>query len=301
MFASFAAMPWHGVSSVVHPSFCRWYFQFADAVRSDSICEFHHLVEELTSIPDKVIASKQRAARNVTKLGYAIDLSIDDAEADRVEERLFEAASQAATGERDRLVQRTRFVLSPDKEIMGNLRTALVLLKQIWPEALQEFLEYVQQVVFLDTSDVIGASDVESLGAVFIGANEAVDPVRLSEELLHEASHNVLNTLAALEPVCLNSPDEAYFSPLRKDARPIFGIFHQLFVLARLTYYYRRLVSAGYEQCKEKRDDVQERFEKAVLVIQAHAKLAAAGEAILESAIELMRGTEEIQYENFHF
>ena len=54
--------------------------------------------------------------------------------------------------------------------------------------------------------------------------------------LIHEHAHTVLFAHSPNEGVVSNHPDERYVSPLRSDARPMEGIFHQSFVLARMIY-----------------------------------------------------------------
>lgn len=60
------------------------------------------------------------------------------------------------------------------------------------------------------------------------------------EHLIHETSHLNLNVVQAVDPLVLNSPDELHQSPLRRDPRPLMGIFHAQFVLSRLVHMYRR-------------------------------------------------------------
>lgn len=66
----------------------------------------------------------------------------------------------------------------------------------------------------------------------------------LATALIHEQAHTVLFALSPNEGVVKNHDSERYTSPLRLDARPREGIFHQVFVLARMFYGIRQARNA---------------------------------------------------------
>ena len=58
---------------------------------------------------------------------------------------------------------------------------------------------------------------------------------RLAEHIIHEAAHNLLYQLWYQEPI-ITSDDGVFYTPFRKDERPISGVYHAMFVLARTIY-----------------------------------------------------------------
>ena len=53
--------------------------------------------------------------------------------------------------------------------------------------------------------------------------------------LIHEQSHLYVHLINNDDPIVLN-PRERYQSPLREEKRPLIGVYHATFVLARVYY-----------------------------------------------------------------
>jgi HEXXH motif-containing protein len=111
---------------------------------------------------------------------------------------------------------------------------------------------------------------------------------KLAEELIHEASHIRLNMLMAPREVVLNDPAERYQSPLRRDARPMFGVFHQVFVLSRILDFYRRVARVDSSQAGHVRA-VARQLADGLGIVQAHGRLSDAGLELLCSMCELFQ------------
>ncbi|MBL6431916.1 MAG: hypothetical protein HPM95_15385 [Alphaproteobacteria bacterium] len=60
---------------------------------------------------------------------------------------------------------------------------------------------------------------------------------------MHEAAHGTLFAMSPVEFYVFNPENERYSSPLRLDPRPLDGIYHATFVLARMHIAMRELVA----------------------------------------------------------
>jgi len=91
-----------------------------------------------------------------------------------------------------------------------------------------------------------------------------------------------------------NAYDERYSSPLRQDARPMEGLVHAAYVLARMHYCLASLTSSGLLTTDERKKALSEmerhhdRFSNALEIIQQNARFTAVGAAIFNEAIEYM-------------
>ena len=83
--------------------------------------------------------------------------------------------------------------------------------------------------------------------------------VDCAASLVHEQAHNVLFALSPMEGVVENGEEERFSSPLRYDARPLEGIFHATFVLARMVYGMDMLRGSGL---------LSDEYDKAASMIQ---------------------------------
>ncbi len=81
-----------------------------------------------------------------------------------------------------------------------------------------------------------GAATVFLWGAVILNPDRLPDRVTLVEGLAHETAHALLFGMTLGADLTTNDPAERYASPLRQDLRPIEGIVHATYVLARMNH-----------------------------------------------------------------
>lgn len=132
-----------------------------------------------------------------------------------------------------------------------------------------------------------GASTFFLWGATLINADIRRTPVSIADLLVHESSHGMLFGFSAEGALMLNSGEERHTSPLRKDARPIDGIFHACFVATRVHLAMSRLLASGRltageeKQAAERRKFNGDAARTALGVLAQHARLTKLGDEIL--------------------
>lgn len=120
------------------------------------------------------------------------------------------------------------------------IETALALLERADPIWRDEVGSLMPMIVLgaprsADAVDLFnGASTFFLWGASLINANLRRSTVSLVDLLVHESSHVLLFGVSADSALTTNSGHERYDSPVRKDKRPIDGIFHACFVSTRV-------------------------------------------------------------------
>ena len=102
-----------------------------------------------------------------------------------------------------------------------------------------------------------------------------------------------LHALAVLALVL--NPDNEYFpSPLRRDLRPMDGIYHATFVSARMHWAMSGLIESGQldiherETAEQARIADQKNFNAGYEIIAAHAQLTYTGEQVMANAKKYM-------------
>jgi hypothetical protein len=181
------------------------------------------------------------------------------------------------------------------------IRQALELLDAADPELAGETRTLIREIILCagDSRDAAfsfdGASNPLLWGAIVINAGREGDEVAMAQMLVHESAHNLLFGLCPDEPLLTNDREARYASPLRKDLRPLEGIYHATFVTARMHRASRHLaesglLSAGQRKLAEASAAANERsFAAGLETLDKNADLTAPGRAILESARGYMR------------
>jgi HEXXH motif-containing protein len=89
----------------------------------------------------------------------------------------------------------------------------------------------------------------------------------------------------------VDNPDEELFSsPLRKDPRPMDGVFHATYVIARMHQTVSRLLNAGVLNEREREAAIadlaahQRNFDAGDRVVRDGARLTPLGAEVIESA-----------------
>lgn len=126
-------------------------------------------------------------------------------------------------------------------ECAAQVRPALELLRTSYVEMYGEIDALVACIRLMDGEHIGSVSSPRSFGLIHLAPPtspaERADPLlHLILLITHETSHIVLNAMMTHDPLVLNDPAERYSSPLRRDPRPISGIYHAVFVLSRIVH-----------------------------------------------------------------
>ena len=95
------------------------------------------------------------------------------------------------------------------------------------------------------------------------------------------------------DPIMLNSKDR-YESPLRKEKRPLMGIYHAAFILARVSYVLNKALSLKtipeeeISYCQDLLTYYKKCYDESLNTVKTHAKMTPLGEALILSAGKLI-------------
>ncbi len=136
------------------------------------------------------------------------------------------------------------FATNEDREIWYNtLSNALLLIKDSDELHYQMLLKYLDCIcpVYLKTplqkGNVISFTSDYSVGLIVYSH---CPKILAAETLIHETRHNVLFSL--MESCSLIKDNSILVkTPLREDARPLSGLFHQAYVLCGLSRFYSKI------------------------------------------------------------
>lgn len=141
--------------------------------------------------------------------------------------------------------------LQADDGVGERVNEALGLLAIACPELAEEMRSIVLQIVAASPSHEPGGQGFGSVssfmlwGLIIFNAERHRTAAALAPCLVHEAAHQLLFAHAIEEPLVLNDINARYKSPLRKDARPMDGVYHATFVVARMYYAVQKLREAA--------------------------------------------------------
>lgn len=178
------------------------------------------------------------------------------------------------------------------------MESALDVMRGADPDWYEELRSLLRLIVLgapasLEPSDGFnGASTFFLWGAAFINAAVRRGHMSMLDLLVHESSHVLLFGLSAEEALTQNSGEDRYASPVRKDKRPIDGIFHASFVTTRVHLLMNRLLASGSLTDNDGKAAIQ-RMEyngraarDSIDVLARHARPTELGANILESLQE---------------
>lgn len=135
-----------------------------------------------------------------------------------------------------------------------------------------------------------GCSSLERFGSILVNMNRKRTALTLAETLVHENAHSLLFALSCHDHRVLNPATEVYQSPLRIDPRPVDGIYHAVFVLARMHDFLVE-VALGTNTAPAIREEAlglvqarQSNFFDGYAVLAEHAKLTQIGRELLDDS-----------------
>jgi hypothetical protein len=163
---------------------------------------------------------------------------------------------------------------------------ALSLIARHDPDMFDEIQTHVGQIKIFDGKVTMGLTDVRIMGSMFIRIPRSnVDPVLyFIEHIIHEASHIHLNSIMVIDPLFLNSPDEKFISPIRRDLRPMIGVFHATYVSARIVRYFFKLYKIKNDKkIQQHLAETLDETIRGVREIEKNCKLTSNGKMLIES------------------
>ncbi|MEV6061789.1 HEXXH motif-containing putative peptide modification protein [Nocardia asteroides] len=169
---------------------------------------------------------------------------------------------------------------------------SLPVLRQVDPGMFAEFDRLVAGIRLFDGIAARGITSVRCWGMILLrvpnsGLETEESTLYFLDHITHETSHTVLHSIMTFDPLITNGHGARFTAPIRPDPRPLYGIFHAMFVLSRIAKVldgYARV--EGRASVEQWRDGSIARFYKGYQTIRRHAELTEAGEAVLRSCKE---------------
>lgn len=173
---------------------------------------------------------------------------------------------------------------------------AFRVLEQTAPDWSEELLLLANQVYFA-TSDsqtgrhFQGGAVFDAFGAILMNPRALGSASTVLMTLVHESSHQQMFLYHLNDPILRNDAGAVYTSPLRNQPRPMEGIFHALWVSARMVAAVERVLNSPNRpvwagELKEHQTRAYEAFRDCELTVAEHAELTELGSRLFESARE---------------
>ena len=179
-------------------------------------------------------------------------------------------------------------------ETTARVHAAFDLLDRGFPGMAAEIRELLREVVIAQGPEdpnartFDGASSYMLWGATLLNARGQTTVMDTAQALAHESGHNLLFGFCSSGSLVENADDELFSSPLRTDPRPMDGVFHATYVVARMHQTVSRLLAAGVIG-----DDA---MDGALADLAAHRRNFAAGDQVIRDGGRLTPlGTELIE------
>jgi HEXXH motif-containing protein len=261
----------------LHPDLFQWFYAFRDSVRANDARAIDSHVQDVVSTATVVLNSRARAAWNREHFGIPVDIK---GEAERFPATLTKLVNAACEASGTRVA--IHIIEEPSAAMRQTTKEAFALLRRHWPEIEHEIDQFVQRIVFFEGGPTIGAADIRYHGGIFLTCTLRSTPVSIAEEIVHESSHARLNAMLATRQLFKNDPAERFLTPLRKDCRPMFGLFHQMYVLSRLHEFFARVIG-NFPEKQQSFSEVKAQLDRAIAAVRLHGILTPIGDAMVAS------------------
>ncbi|MCA9938654.1 MAG: hypothetical protein KC418_08430 [Anaerolineales bacterium] len=170
---------------------------------------------------------------------------------------------------------------------------AYQLLQNVWPEIVSEMQFYTRLIVPFRSQCYTSFSDDVFMGAILVSEVEQpfTNIMYTAELIVHEHSHLRLSVIMRfLDPIFQEMPGGVFYSPFRRDKRPIRGVLHGAFVFARIAHFLRRVGSVEPDfPWRERLEEVVVKIVEALEVLRDAAIYTPLGQSLLDGIEEETR------------
>lgn len=181
-------------------------------------------------------------------------------------------------------------IINPDLSNFINAYSNIVgQIKRLDFEFYQEIAYYVTRLKLFNGKGLTATTSSSVFGAIYLNipSNDKNIESYFFEHIVHETSHLQLEILFAFDKIVLNKVTEKFKSPLRKDPRPMLGIFHATFVLCRMVRLFNRMAHINSDKkYTEQLNIFRNQFEQGLEVIEKSAVLTENGKRIYSSFVK---------------
>lgn len=197
--------------------------------------ELHHLLLVALRAQNKALATKRAGFLESARLVSSEPASILALDPGSLEDGIFidlilpEYSATSPTVPTLRAPNANRFANS-----VRSTSKAIELLHSADEQYSTEFDLLVDRITILSSPTVKAGTSIRSYGRIWMEQSDLRDDwLAPLEMLVHEIAHLHLYLLQLNDPMVMNGADEGFASPFRPDPRPMSGIYHAMFVLAR--------------------------------------------------------------------
>ena len=250
-------------------------YHFINAIQNDDIAAVHEIIEALSCIDfnqsnDIIMKQRDNLLPFIDRIFYQL--------------AAFDLKTQPA-------------LQDTDKELfINNARSAeqaLTILKSYAPDIYDESYIFLNHILFINGQGIKAGSSVNALGLMYIEQHFVTTLEDMIDMIVHESAHQYLHALSYLDEIVTNAPDERYEAPLRQDKRPLIGIYHAVFVLARITYVFKQILNNPLSLLDDKViiDKINHytlRYNLGLKTVLEHGRLTPIGADIINSTHKLI-------------
>ena len=180
------------------------------------------------------------------------------------------------------------------------IEQGLELLAKKLPNWYDEITTLVNEILILNTDNLRAGSSFDLFGLIYVNFNYKTENITdIISFIVHESAHLYIFLLSLNDQLVLNPPEERYQPPssenvLRMDKRPIIGIFHATFVLARMIHVLGQLQdsksfpNSEVDYCDSLIQAYKGRFLWGYETLMKHGKLTELGQMLITSSKSLL-------------
>lgn len=247
--------------------------------------DFDGAYDEICALSEKTLSFEQLSISTIDEDSDADLLSILSREYNGTYELNFDAKALTVAEE-----NQTRSVVL---EVIDKIREHDI-------KTYQEIQALIDRFLLIDSGSINAGTTFQCFGCIYLTKlKENQDWTAYLEHIVHETAHHYLFSVQVEHELILNEASGRYKSPLRRELRPLSGIYHAMFVLARTirmknifskTEQYLAKVSSMSTQYNNSKngDSFEKKFLDAVGVIRSDARLSPVGEDIMEQCVEMV-------------
>ena len=172
-----------------------------------------------------------------------------------------------------------------------SITTAMTLLRSCVPGYAADVSMVIDSIALVDErASFRGSSGAIHRGLVFLSPDESWTPGVFAEEILHEATHNLLDLISLRNPLVQGDDafEEKHSAPFRPDKRHVYGNLHALIVVARLIHLFAALAdspASGEADWRDRARDYAERSLEPLESVSAHPGLSGPARYLVDNLV----------------
>jgi|GEM_PF-4390388 len=167
-------------------------------------------------------------------------------------------------------------------------------IQDIDPPQFNDITQFIKNFIIVKSDTLKAGSTFDAFGFIYMSVfPQDKDAFDALDYIIHETAHHYIYALSTIDELVINDFEERFDSPIRKDPRPMLGLFHAAYVLAKLIHFFEKMINRpdlhtfDLKRVTDRLELYRYQYQEGLAIIEQQGQLTEMGQAVMLASRKL--------------